>query len=182
MIVVDTNLLAYAVLPGERTASVLALAERDPDWVAPALWRRELRNVLATLMRVRKLPLPHALAAFAAAERLVTDAAVEPSTEECLRLAARGRISAWDAEFVYAADALGLSLVTADRRLARAFPDRAVALDALVPGRSGSQPKRPASSSLRRRRGREGRREEPARRPPAGGQGVEAHEPAPVHG
>ena len=50
MIVVDTNLVAYAVLPGERTADALALAERDPAWIAPALWRRELRNVLATLM------------------------------------------------------------------------------------------------------------------------------------
>ena len=28
MIVVDTNLIAYAVLPGERTKAALALAER----------------------------------------------------------------------------------------------------------------------------------------------------------
>ena len=129
MIVVDTNLLAYAVLPGERTRAVLALAARDPAWVAPALWRRELRNVLATLMRVRKLPLASARAAFAAAEELVTDARIEPSTEECLRLAARGRISGWDAEFVFVAEVLGLSLVTADKRLARAFPGRVVVLE-----------------------------------------------------
>jgi predicted nucleic acid-binding protein len=132
VIVVDTNLIAYAVLPGERTAAALALAERDPAWVAPALWRRELRNVLATLMRVRKLPLRGALAAFAAAEQLVTDATIEPSVEECLRLAARGRISAWDAEFVFVADALGLPLVTADKRLARAFPGHVVPLEDLI--------------------------------------------------
>jgi predicted nucleic acid-binding protein len=135
MIVVDTNLLAYAVLPGERTAAALALVARDPAWVAPGLWRRELRNVLATLMRVRKLPLRAALAAFAAAEELVADAAIEPSTEECLRLAARGRISAWEAEFVFVAGALGLPLVTADKRLVRAFPDRVVPLEDLTPGR-----------------------------------------------
>ena len=131
MIVVDTNLIAYAVLPGERTKAALALAERDPEWVAPALWRRELRNVLATLMRVRQLPLDRALAAFAAAEGLVTDATVEPSTEECLRLAAQGRVSAWDAEFVFVAEAVGLPLVTADRRLARAFPGHVVPLEDL---------------------------------------------------
>ena len=131
MIVVDTNLIAYAVLPGERTRAALALAERDPDWVAPALWRRELRNILATLMRVRQLPLDRALAAFAAAEELVTDATVEPSTEQCLRLAAQGRVSVWDAEFVLAADAVGLPLVTADRRLVRAFPGRVVPLSDL---------------------------------------------------
>ena len=129
MIVVDTNLVAYAVLPGERTAAALALAELDPDWVAPSLWRRELRNVFATLMRVRRLPLAHALAAFAAAEELVADATVEPTTEQCLRLAARGGVSAWDAEFVFVAEALGLPLVTADKRLARAFPGRVVSLE-----------------------------------------------------
>lgn len=134
MIVVDTNVVAYAVLPGPRTAAALALAERDPDWVAPALWRRELRNVLATLMRVRKLPLRGALAAFSAAEVLVGDAAIEPSTEECLRLAARGRVSAWDAEFVFVADALGRPLVSADSRLERAFPGRVVALEDAAAG------------------------------------------------
>lgn len=134
MIVVDTNLVAYAVLPGERTADALTLAERDPDWVAPALWRRELRNVLATLMRVRRIPLAHALGAFHAAEQLVTDATIEPSTEQCLRVAQLGRVSAWDAEFVFVAEALGLPLVTADRRLARAFPGRVVALDDLIAG------------------------------------------------
>jgi predicted nucleic acid-binding protein len=131
VIVVDMNLIAYAVLPGQRTKAALALAERDPQWVAPALWRRELRSVLATLMRVRQLPLDRALAAFAAAEGLVTDATVEPSMEECLRLAARGRVSAWDAEFVFVAEAAGLPLVTADRRLARAFPGRVVPLEDL---------------------------------------------------
>ena len=114
--------------------SALALAGREPAWVAPALWRRELRNVLATVMRVRALPLRQALAAFAAAEALVTDATVEPSTEECLRLAARGRVSAWDAEFVWVADAAGLPLVTADRKLARAFPGRVVSLEDLPLG------------------------------------------------
>jgi len=135
VIVVDTNLVAYAVLPGERTADALALAERDPEWIAPALWRRELRNVLATLMRVRRLPLAAAVAAFKAAEGLVTDANVEPSVEQCLRVAARGSVSAWDAEFVFVAEALGLPLVTADRRLARAFPGRVAALPDAIAGR-----------------------------------------------
>lgn len=134
MIVVDTNLVAYAVLPGERTEDALRVAELDSDWVAPALWRRELRHVLATVMRVRHLPLGRALAAFEAAEQLVTDATIEPSTEECLRLAARGRVSAGDAEFVLVAEALGLPLVTADRRLARAFPGRVVPLEDLIAG------------------------------------------------
>ncbi len=135
MIVVDTNLLAYAVLPGERTESALAVAVRDSDWVAPALWRWELRNVLATAMRVRKMRLSSALAAFGVAEELVTDADIGPSTEECLRLAARGGVSAYDAEFIFVAEQLGLVLVTADRKLARAFPRRTVSLEEFAAGR-----------------------------------------------
>jgi predicted nucleic acid-binding protein len=61
----------------------------------------------------------------------VTDAAIEPSTEEVLRLAARGRVSAWDAEFVFLAEAVGLPLVTANGRLARAFPGSVVPLEDL---------------------------------------------------
>jgi predicted nucleic acid-binding protein len=132
VIVVDTNVLAYAVLPGLRSTMVQALAERDPHWLAPRLWRWELRNVLATTMRVRLLSLSDALAAFAAAEQLVEDADLEPSVEDCLRVAARGRISAWDAEFVCVAEALGLPFVTADRRLCKAFPECAVALEEAV--------------------------------------------------
>ena len=134
MIVVDTNVLAYTVIPGAHTADALALIERDPAWVAPRLWRYELRNVLATMMRVQRLSLGQAGAAFRGAEQLVADAAVESSLERCLRLAARGGISAWDAEFVLTAEELGLPLVTADKRLARAFPRRAVLLSDVAAG------------------------------------------------
>ena len=64
MIVVDTNLIVQTVLPGEGHEAALEVAARDPEWVAPALWRSELRNVLATSMRVRGLRLPGAVAAF----------------------------------------------------------------------------------------------------------------------
>ena len=50
-------------------------------------------------------------------------------------MAARGSVSAWDAEFVFVAEALGLPLVTADRRLARAFPGRVVPLAEAIAGR-----------------------------------------------
>lgn len=129
MIVVDTNILAYSVLPGDHSELVRHLARRDPGWLAPRLWRVELRNVLVTAMRVRGLPIERALAAFEAAELLVEDARVESTTKECLEVAARGGVSAYDAEFVFAAERLDLLLVTGDRRLARAFPARARLLE-----------------------------------------------------
>jgi len=123
VIVVDTNLLAYSVLPGESSELADRVAAIDPEWVALALWRLELSNVLATTMRVRGLTLAQASEAFAEAERLVIDADIEPSIAERLEIAARGSVSAYDAEFVFVAERLGLHLVTGDQKLAKAFPE-----------------------------------------------------------
>ena len=128
MIVVDTNVIANAVLPGDSSELVRSAAARDPRWIAPALWRIELRNVLATAMRLRALPLDSALAAFEAAEHFVVDARIEPTAAESLELSARGGISAYDAEFVFVAERLDLLLVTGDRKLPKAFPGRAVSI------------------------------------------------------
>ena len=55
MIVVDTNVLAYLLLPYEFSAAADALFERDPDWAAPILWRSEFRNLLAGELRRKNL-------------------------------------------------------------------------------------------------------------------------------
>jgi predicted nucleic acid-binding protein len=134
VIVVDTNLIVETVLPGDSHEVALEVAARDSEWVAPAFWRSELRNVLATSMRVRGLRLPDAVAAFEAADRLVTDFDLEQFTEGCLALAAKGRISGYDAEFVFVAERLGKPLVSADRKLAKAFPGRVLSPEEFVQG------------------------------------------------
>lgn len=128
MIVVDTNVLAYAVRPGEHTEAALRARRRDADWVAPPFWRLELLNVLAVAQRVEGLDADAALAAFAAADDLVRDLNFSPAPEATLRLTQRASISAYDAQFALAADRLGVPLVTADRRLAQRVPDLAVSL------------------------------------------------------
>ena len=134
MIVVDTNLIAYAVVPGERTDAALAVLGVDPQWVAPPLWRSELRNALLTTMRAGKLTLAGALGAFEEADRLVSDVGLEEETEACLRMAEKVKISAYDAEFVLAAERLGLPLVSADRKLSKAFPGRVLSPEEFVAG------------------------------------------------
>lgn len=47
-------------------------------------------------------------------------------------MAHRGGVSAYDAEFVCVADALGVPLVSADRRLVRAFPGLVVSVEAVI--------------------------------------------------
>lgn len=131
MIVVDTNVVAYAVLAGEQTDLALRVLELDSDWFAPALWRHELANVLATRVRSTgrwALSIPEAIELFADAERLVTDPGLESTLAERLDAVRRGGVSAYDAEFIVLAEQLNLPLVTQDRDLIKAFPRRAVSL------------------------------------------------------
>jgi len=51
VIVVDTNMLAYLLLPGPKTDLAETLRAQDRDWAAPPLWRSELRHVLSGYLR-----------------------------------------------------------------------------------------------------------------------------------
>jgi predicted nucleic acid-binding protein len=135
LIVVDANVIAYAVLPGEHSAHAVAALERDPDWVAPPLWQSEVRNVLATTVRVKGLSLDLALGAWGQARRLVVDVPVPADTARILRLATESGSSAYDCEYVALAESLGIRLVTGHERLARRFRSQAVHLR--VFGREG---------------------------------------------
>lgn len=135
MITVDTMVVAYLVLPGERTADALRVRQSDPDWVAPPLWRSELRNVLATYVRGAALALEQALACMHAAEALLQDGTLAVRSADVLGLSASSGCSAYDCEFVALAQDLGVSLVTADRALRRAFPNLVVDLADFGAGR-----------------------------------------------
>lgn len=47
MTVVDTNVVAYFFLTGPFQSAARALRQHEPDWIVPAIWRREFRNVMA---------------------------------------------------------------------------------------------------------------------------------------
>ena len=71
MIVVDTNFVAYLLLPGSQTAAAEALLEAHPTWAAPPLWRSEWRNVLCGYLRRGSLSLEQVIALQEQAETLV---------------------------------------------------------------------------------------------------------------
>lgn len=128
MIVVDSNVLAYLYLPGERTADAEALLEQDADWAAPVLWRSEFRNILAGCLRRRTLTFGQAYQVQAEAESLMTGAEFEVDSRLVLELVRDSECSAYDCEFVALARQLNTKLVTVDRQLLRAFPQYAVKL------------------------------------------------------
>lgn len=124
MIVVDVNVLAYLLIPGKHTHSAEMLLEADAVWAAPRLWRSELRNVLATYLRANLLDLMDAAALFQRASDIIGTEEYEVETPEVLRLSKQSKCSAYDCEYVALAEFLDLELVSADAKLAKAFPKR----------------------------------------------------------
>ena len=130
MIVVDSNVVAYLYLPGDHTAGAEALLERDPEWAAPVLWRSEFRNILAGYMRRKTLTLDQACGLQGQAEELLAGSEFEVESRAVLELVRDSDCSASVCEFIALAIKLDTRLVTVDKKLLRAFPKRALALNA----------------------------------------------------
>ena len=126
MIVVDTNIVAYLYLQGGRTQQSEALLRKRPLWAAPMLWRSEFRSVLSLYLRKRLLELDTVLAIAAQAEELLRGREYTVASFDVMSLVADSPCSAYDCEFVALARHLDTVLVTADRKVLKAFPGLAV--------------------------------------------------------
>ena len=122
MIVVDTSVIAYLWLPGDRTAAAERLLRDDPDWNAPLLWRSEFRNVLAGCLRRMDLELETALQIADAAEAQFGGREFAVPATQVLARVHQSDCSAYDCEFVVLAEELGVPLVTSDAKLLKSFP------------------------------------------------------------
>lgn len=110
---------------------------KDPEWVAPLLWRSELCNVLALYMRKDLLSLDDARQIMDAAMDLMRDREFGVASPHVLELVAASTCSAYDCEFVALAETLDVPLVTVDQQILSQFPAPAVSLDAFVPWKAG---------------------------------------------
>ena len=128
MIVVDTNVVAYLFLEGEFTTPAEALFQRDAEWVAPVLWRSELRSILAGYLRRRALTFDQVRSIQAEAESLLAGGEFDVDSASVLELVRDSDCSAYDCEFVALAMHLDTKLVTMDAKLLKSFPKRAVSL------------------------------------------------------
>lgn len=126
MIVADANLVAYLLLPGQRTAEAEAVYAQDPEWAVPVLCLSELRSVLLPYLRTGDLSLAEAVRTIARAEQLLEGRQADVESRRVLELAARSNCSSYDCEYVALAATLGVPLVTADGRVLKAFPKLAV--------------------------------------------------------
>jgi len=133
VIVADTNLIAYLAMPSPYTEAAERLLIREPEWVAPVLWRSEFRNVLALYLHKGAIRFEQALAIQAEMESLLQGKEYDVPSLDVLSLVNQSECSAYDCEFVALAKGLGVQLVTMDRKLAVSFPETATLLTDLKP-------------------------------------------------
>jgi len=129
VIVVDTNIIAYLLIPGPWTEAAEDLLQADPVWAAPPLWRSEFRNILAGYLRRGTLSFQQTLALQSTAESLLAGHETSVDSRAVLELVRGSDCTAYDCEFVALARQSGSVLYTLDTKLLAAFPDMAKALN-----------------------------------------------------
>ncbi len=126
MIVVDTNVIAYLLIPGPHQDAVETVRKRDDDWRAPPLWQSEFRNVLTLCLRRKAMTLNVALETLTLAQEILAPGETGVDGALVLACAERLNLTAYDAEFAVLAEALDIPLVTLDRGILNACAPRAL--------------------------------------------------------
>ena len=129
MIVVDTNVIAYLLIPGPWTEAAEDLLQAEPVWAAPPLWRSEFRNILVGYLRRGTLSFEQTLALQSTAESLLAGHETSVDSRAVLELVRGSNCSAYDCEFIALARQSGSVLYTLDAKLLAAFPDTAKPLN-----------------------------------------------------
>ena len=136
MIAVDTNVIAYLLIEGDRTADAQALRLADPDWRSEPFLLVEFSNLLATQVRAKALSAAQAKSLLEVAAQQVS-AWVEVPPAEALAVAFDHQVSAYDARFVACARRLSVPLVTEDSRLRAATPGSSMSIAEAVSRSAG---------------------------------------------
>ena len=132
MIVVDTNIISYLYISGERSQQTEHLLSTDSHWNAPILWRSEFRSVLSRYLRKNHLTFDEVLLIIQQAEKLLTDNEYEISSAHIMQLVNSSSCSSYDCEFVALAQYLDAPLITADKKILREFPNITKSLDSYL--------------------------------------------------
>jgi predicted nucleic acid-binding protein len=100
VIVVDTNVVSYALIQGPFTALARQVRKADPVWRLPELWKHEYLNVLVTYIRTSGLEAKTALRLWNQADEMLSGLTVSVDNHLAIRLAVEKKIGGYDAQFV----------------------------------------------------------------------------------
>lgn len=129
MIIADTNIITYLLLPTSYTDLADSLYRIDSDWAAPTLWKSEFRNVLTLYLRKKVITLEKALQLQEIAESIMAQHEFDVSSPQVLALVDECNCSSYDCEFIALANHLNTQLVTQDKKVLREFPSTAISLE-----------------------------------------------------
>ena len=127
MLLIDTNILVYLMMQGDRTPAAQQLYERDADWRSEGFVMVEFSNVLATYVRIKALAAEQAMKLLEDALRLLP-VLTDVTHAQALETATQFGISAYDARFIALAKLMRVKLVTEDTKLQAAVPAWTVSL------------------------------------------------------
>jgi predicted nucleic acid-binding protein len=121
-VVLDASALIRALIGLRPEAREWLGRVRKGEWqpVWPAHLYAEVANVLVRLVRTTSIDAGRAARAFAEVERIRAHVGGPQSIETAMAVALERGLTVYDAAYVVLAEALGATLVTADRRLAEA--------------------------------------------------------------
>lgn len=128
MIVADTNIISYLLLPTSFSDEVDRLFTLDSAWIAPTLWKSEFRNVLALYLRKEIITFEKVLQLQETAESIMDNNEFDVSSSQVLTLVNQSNCSAYDCEFVALAKHQNIPLVTQDKKVLREFPDNTLSI------------------------------------------------------
>ena len=132
MIVVDTNVMVRLVVGGAGGIEAAMLFERETEWAAPGILLSELQNVLVGFVRRGAVTSEQAKAMSDDAAVVLGHRIASVSGHQVIDVALECGLTAYDAEFVALARALGVPLATLDNKILQGAPDVAVSLRTLV--------------------------------------------------
>ena len=129
MIVADSNLIAYLLIPGNKSGLADQVLLRDADWAVPLICRSEIRNILTLYMYHEGMSLAQARKTMEKAENLWISREFAVPSDDILELTFHHNITAYDGEFVVLAQHLEVPLVTFDKAVRKAFPNIAISVE-----------------------------------------------------
>ncbi|HEB85474.1 MAG TPA: PIN domain-containing protein [Gammaproteobacteria bacterium] len=132
MIIADTNIISYLLLPTSYTDLVESLYKIDPDWSAPILWKSEFRNVMALYLRKKIITLERAMQLQDTAESIIIQNEYDVSSSQILALIDESNCSSYDCEFVALAHHFDTKLVTQDKKILKEFPSAAISVSDFI--------------------------------------------------
>jgi predicted nucleic acid-binding protein len=132
MIVIDANILIYALIECDNSRLIPKLKAKDANWRTTELCRHETLNVLATYQRRGVLTLEQCRELLSHANQFITQAQCEVDFAASLDIAAKHGISGYDAQYVALATNLSVPLISEDRKLRQAVPETVISIQQFI--------------------------------------------------